>query len=181
MVCATGTRTHALTAEGHDASEDGTGRGTPVVAIPQNQRGEIALSRTMSALSTGGGKPGQGYPLIAATLTAGTSRPGVGAPGRRQEDDFNLVAFHLTQDPISGPVVPSLGATSGGQGVASSTEVRRLTPLECERLQGAPDGWTEGQSDSARYKQIGNSVAVPVFEWGASRLAEVDASIRGAA
>lgn len=154
VVCATGTRTHALTAEGHDASEDGTGRGTPVVAIAQNQRGEIALSRTMSALSTGGGKPGQGYPLIAATLTAGTSRPGVSAPGRRQEDDFNLVAFHLTQ-------------------------VRRLTPLECERLQGAPDGWTVGQSDSARYKQIGNSVAEPVFNWVASRLAEVDASIRG--
>ena len=43
--------------------------------------------------------------------------------------------------------------------------VRRLTPLECERLQGFPDGWTEGQSDSQRYKQMGNAVAVPVVEW----------------
>lgn len=41
--------------------------------------------------------------------------------------------------------------------------VRRLTPLECERLQGFPDGWTDipGASDSARYKALGNSVAIP--------------------
>jgi len=43
--------------------------------------------------------------------------------------------------------------------------VRRLTPTECERLQGFPDGWTEGQADSHRYKQMGNAVAVPVVEW----------------
>jgi DNA (cytosine-5)-methyltransferase 1 len=40
-----------------------------------------------------------------------------------------------------------------------------LTPTECERLQGFPDGWTEGQADSHRYKQLGNAVAVPVVEW----------------
>ncbi len=100
VVCATGGMTHALTANGADASEDGTGRGTPIVCRP-----------------------------IAATLTAGT-------------------------------------------------EVRRLTPLECERLQGAPDGWTEGQADSPRYKQLGNSVAVPVFEWVGRRIVAVDAQIR---
>ena len=43
--------------------------------------------------------------------------------------------------------------------------VRRLTPTECERLQGFPDGWTEGQADSHRYKQLGNAVAVPVVQW----------------
>ena len=43
--------------------------------------------------------------------------------------------------------------------------VRRLTPLECERLQGFLDGWTEGHADSHRYKQMGNAVAVPVVEW----------------
>ena len=43
--------------------------------------------------------------------------------------------------------------------------VRRLTPTECERLQGFPDGWTEGQSDTHRYKQLGNAVAVPVVDW----------------
>ena len=53
----------------------------------------------------------------------------------------------------------------GGHAVATQTQVRRLTPLECERLQGFPDDWTAGQSDSARYKQMGNAVAVPVVEW----------------
>ena len=48
---------------------------------------------------------------------------------------------------------------------SAMTGVRRLTPVECERLQGFPDNWTEGQSDSARYKQMGNAVAVPVVEW----------------
>ena len=48
--------------------------------------------------------------------------------------------------------------------------VRRLTPTECERLQGFPDGWTEGQTDGHRYKQMGNAVAVPVVEWIMERL-----------
>ena len=43
--------------------------------------------------------------------------------------------------------------------------IRRLMPIECERLQGFPDGWTEipGASDSARYRALGNSIAVPCF------------------
>jgi DNA (cytosine-5)-methyltransferase 1 len=49
--------------------------------------------------------------------------------------------------------------------LAETSIVRRLTPTECERLQGFPDGWTEGQADSNRYKQMGNAVAVPVVEW----------------
>jgi len=48
--------------------------------------------------------------------------------------------------------------------------VRRLTPRECERLQGFPDDWTAGQPDSARYKQCGNAVAVPVLEWIGKRI-----------
>lgn len=48
--------------------------------------------------------------------------------------------------------------------------VRRLMPIECERLQGFPDGWTDGQSDTQRYKQLGNAVAVPVAEWIAKRI-----------
>ncbi|VAZ77502.1 Modification methylase BanI [Mycobacterium persicum] len=85
----TGDIAHTLTAEGHDASEDGTERGTPIIA----------------------------------------------------SDDL---------------------------------AVRRLTELECERLQGFPDKWTEGQSGSARYRQLGNSVAVPVVEWIAHRLMAAD-------
>lgn len=51
--------------------------------------------------------------------------------------------------------------------------VRRLTPVECERLQGFPDGWTAGQSDSARYRQLGNAVARPVAEWLGKRIISV--------
>ena len=57
-----------------------------------------------------------------------------------------------------------------GHGVATTSTVRRLTPTECERLQGFPDGWTDGQADSHRYKQMGNAVAVPVVEWIINRL-----------
>lgn len=42
--------------------------------------------------------------------------------------------------------------------------IRRLTPKECERLQGFPDGWTEMVSDTQRYKAMGNAVSVPVIE-----------------
>lgn len=51
--------------------------------------------------------------------------------------------------------------------------IRRLTPLECERLQGFPDGWTDipDASDSARYKALGNSVAIPCVEFVMGRIA----------
>lgn len=49
--------------------------------------------------------------------------------------------------------------------IAEPVLVRRLTPTECERLQGFPDNWTAGQADSNRYKQMGNAVAVPVVQW----------------
>ena len=65
------------------------------------------------------------------------------------------------------------------------TVVRRLTPLECERLQGYPDGWTDigdwidskgkthkGDSDSPRYKALGNSIALPFWDWMAGRICE---------
>ena len=53
----------------------------------------------------------------------------------------------------------------GGILDSQSHQVRRLTPTECERLQGFPDGWTDNQADSHRYKQLGNAVAVPVVQW----------------
>jgi DNA (cytosine-5)-methyltransferase 1 len=55
--------------------------------------------------------------------------------------------------------------------VASALQVRRLTPTECERLQGFPDGWTaipyrgKPASDGPRYKALGNSMAIPVVSW----------------
>ena len=60
--------------------------------------------------------------------------------------------------------------TISHQAVSFSTTVRRLTPRECERLQGFPDDWTGDQSDSARYKQMGNAVTANVVEWIGRRL-----------
>ena len=68
--------------------------------------------------------------------------------------------------------------------------VRRLTPLECERLQGFPDGWTDiGEyvvdgkrrkaSDTARYRALGNSFCVPVVRWIGNRIQMVSESIGG--
>ena len=59
------------------------------------------------------------------------------------------------------------------QAEACAHLIRRLTPLECERLQGFPDGWTDipNASDSARYKALGNSVAIPCVEFIMSRIA----------
>ena len=51
--------------------------------------------------------------------------------------------------------------------------VRRLTPKECERLQGFPDDWTASQADSSRYKMMGNAVTVPVVEWIARRMVKL--------
>lgn len=56
------------------------------------------------------------------------------------------------------------------QKLSERSSVRRLTPTECERLQGFPDGWTDGQADSHRYKQMGNAVTVNVAEWIGKRI-----------
>lgn len=67
----------------------------------------------------------------------------------------------------------------------TDTVVRRLTPLECERLQGYPDGWTDigewtdskgkkhKDADSPRYKALGNSIALPFWEWMAGRMVKI--------
>ena len=72
----------------------------------------------------------------------------------------------------------------------TSWVVRRLTPTECERLQGFPDGWTDlgewtdskgkvhRQSDGVRYRALGNSMAVPCMRWLGERIEMVDGIIR---
>ena len=124
--------THSLRGEGFDASEDGTGRGTPLVAVP---------SATVIAYNLRGREGG--------------------------------AALELTD-------VASLRASSGG---SSNTYVgvRRLMPVECERLQGFPDGYTlvnhrgRPAADGPRYKAIGNSMAVPVVRWIGERIREKEA------
>lgn len=177
----------------------------PAIAFAENSRGEIRLQggdgQIAGPLSTGGGKPGQGFPAIAfsykdhgadatvdmsPTLRAGnhdTSHANSGQPpaiciqhasigrhdaaghqGKGYQED---VAF--TQDSRASADVVQFGM-----------QVRRLTPVECERLQGFPDNHTliswRGKAaadcpDGPRYKAIGNSMAVPVMRWIGERIA----------
>lgn len=75
------------------------------------------------------------------------------------------VAYDEFNDSIGDTHHTLRAGTKQSTGVIMESNVRRLTPIECERLQGFPDDWTAGQSDSQRYKQMGNAVAVPVVEW----------------
>ena len=92
-----------------------------------------------------------------------------------------VIVFHPHRSDgfrLQGDVINTLTAFMGTGGnnvsmVAKETTVRRLTPVECERLQGFPDDWTAGQSDSTRYKQMGNAVAVPVVEWLIQNIVDV--------
>jgi len=87
------------------------------------------------------------------------------SPTLRRNGNGMAVAYDEFNDSISDTHHTLRAGTKQSTGVMMETQVRRLTPLECERLQGFPDDWTAGQSDSARYKQMGNAVAVPVVEW----------------
>ena len=75
------------------------------------------------------------------------------------------IAYDEFNDTTSNTHHTLRAGTKQSTGVIMESVVRRLTPLECERLQGFPDDWTVSQSDSQRYKQMGNAVAVPVVEW----------------
>jgi site-specific DNA-cytosine methylase len=77
----------------------------------------------------------------------------------------NRVADLRLQDDKINTLQARMGTGGNNMPMVATTQVRRLTPLECERLQGFPEGWTDGQSDTNRYKQMGNAVAVPVVEW----------------
>lgn len=89
------------------------------------------------------------------------------------------IAFHNTQDPINDEhCFMPLGRKTFGMGVqGEQIGVRRLTPTECERLQGFPDGWTQlgDTADSRRYSALGDAVTVNVAEWIGSRFPGVAA------
>jgi DNA (cytosine-5)-methyltransferase 1 len=76
-------------------------------------------------------------------------------------------------------VIDDVASTISQRDYKSATDlivepiVRRLTPKECERLQGFPDDWTASQSDSSRYKMMGNAVTVPVVEWIIKRMVKL--------
>lgn len=81
----------------------------------------------------------------------------------------NSRGIGLTHDGTP-PLRAGASGTNQTPTISYTGAVRRLTPVECERLQGFPDNHTAGQSDSTRYRQLGNAVAVPVAEWIGRRI-----------
>lgn len=136
------------------------GNNVPMVAYPMHG---AMVGRSETAGPKGSGFFGENEPSY--TLTASSqARHGV------------VIAFdtyNQTTDDVS-QTIKSHSANNENIGtVLQNSMVRRLTPLECERLQGFPDHWTEGQTDGHRYKQLGNAVAVPVVQWIIERLVRV--------
>jgi DNA (cytosine-5)-methyltransferase 1 len=155
-ICVTGDRTHALMAEGANASEDGTGRGTPIIAFHPTQDPISSTDGTTHAMGTGS-KQGTATIAIATREVAQAITSNYG----KQPDN---------SDTAEGPNL-----------AISGMKVRRLTPCECERLQGWPDDHTlvpyrgKPMSDGPRYKIIGNGWALPCVAWVARRIvAECD-------
>ena len=110
---------------------------------------------------------GQSYSL-GITQSSGLDHHAVYS--RQRVDDFRENAVVSTQSARQHKDATDLVCQ---QAEAYAYLIRRLTPLECERLQGFPDGWTDipGASDSARYKALGNSVAIPCVEFIMGRIA----------
>jgi DNA (cytosine-5)-methyltransferase 1 len=111
----------------------------------------------------------------AMTELAPTLRAGGHSAGHANAGVMPAVAFNTRQDPIhEADCAQPLGAKDNGNGVLISSAVRRLTPRECERLQGFPDDYTllpGYDADGPRYKALGNSMAVPVMRWIGERIA----------
>lgn len=163
-----------------------TDKGTDVAAPPSDGVGTCGADDNQSQAEhlnslthVKARRAGEGNPSPKSWRPPGVA-PTVDACGHGPRTATAVVtAFHLTQDPISGAVTPAMSAGNSEGcamiGVQKGMSVRRLTPRECERLQGFPDDWTatsfgKEQKDTARYRQLGNAVTVPVVEWIARRL-----------
>jgi DNA (cytosine-5)-methyltransferase 1 len=125
------------------------------------------------------GKPGGGKgPLLSGGVSLSLSANGndqtLFAPG---------AALYYSHDYNQDRVYAANGVTEAQTATRrpnylTSCGVRRLTPTECERLQGFPDGWTEGHADSHRYRMMGNAVAVPCARWIGARLVQQPVEVK---
>lgn len=128
-----------------NAFDNGDIRATTLIVFYGNRVDDLRIQGgVINTLQARMGTGGNNMPML---LRMREGKPG-GGKGPLISDDKSLTI-----------------ATANDQTLLHQQQVRRLTPLECERLQGFPDNWTEGQSDTNRYKQMGNAVAVPVVEW----------------
>lgn len=196
---------HALTGEGFDASEDGTVRGTPLVSmwesetlIPTNggvfDVADVAptIDASYGRLQGASGQDanhGHSH-LIAFDTTQITSRenranPQPGGPCHPLSAHAHApaIAFDARQSDVIqyGEKTGPLDTDGSTIGLQIGAAVRRLIPVECERLQGMPDHYTaityrgKPAADGPRYKALGNSWAIPPVRWIGMRIAMVDA------
>jgi len=157
-----------------------------ILTIDGTRVGDVRVSddQTMQTViqrwGTGGGNVPAIFPIDdARELEKHQNGTGIGEEGapaytldRQQAPAVVKVVESLTPWPEMGEAMRIYGTNGPSpivkqhqMNILNQSRVRRLTPTECERLQGFPDGWTEGQADSHRYKQMGNAVAVPVVQW----------------
>ena len=138
-----------------NAFDNGDVRTTIIVFHPHYHDGARVQGETMNTLTSRMGTGGNNVSMVATLMRMREGKPG-GGKGPLISEDKSLTI-----------------ATSNDQTLLNKGTVRRLTPVECERLQGFPDDWTAGQSDSSRYKQMGNAVAVPVVEWVIGNICDI--------
>ena len=131
--------------------DNGDSRATTIVFKPHQQDGARIQDDVINTLTAQMGTGGNNVPMVAYPISGNMI-------GRQDQNGPNGWTIGTEDDPMFTLTKTDIHAVSQRQ-------VRRLTPKECERLQGFPDDWTVSQSDSARYKQMGNAVAVPVVDW----------------
>jgi len=147
------------------------------IAFAQNTRDEVRLingdGQIVGALAA---QPGSKQTSYVATAYAFDSLSSNSMKSNNPVSGVNQVDVSKTLDTSRG-LDPS--CNQGGLGLVQSMAVRRLTPTECERLQGFPDSYTnipwrkkEESPDGPRYKALGNSMAVPVMHWIGKRIAD---------
>ena len=130
------------------------------------------------SLRVGNGNAMGGVPSVMQPVAFSVCPDHCGGDKSGQDVAFvNVVDVSRTLDCTGADVARK----QGGIGIATAMQVRRLTPVECERLQGFPDGYTnipwrkkDEAPDGPRYKALGNSMAVPCMAWIGKRIAEVD-------